>query len=558
VKLISAKVENFASYKELALEFNDLGLCLVNGPTGAGKSTLCDIVPWILFGKTAKNGTVDEVRPWSSEASTKGILIVALRGKTIAISRQRAPNDLYFSVDDGLDTRGKDLTDTQQLINNILGLDLDTYLSGAYYHEFSQSASFFTANAKTRRAITDQMVDLEFTNTLVANLADYKKLATDMAKSLETEIKIAKGSLDTGALENYKLKAKAWDAKKASDLADAEARCANFEENKEKAIKALIKAHNDQTEQMGSELVHLDLSIVPREKIEAALKEQKRLESLLTDEVCNVCGTKKDSSNRMVLIKQRHKLEMEIAENDKKIGQLDSAAKQYKKHVASLDKLVETEKNKENKYLELIQTLKSSKNPYNEMVEDLTNNLTKLRKDIESKTKDLSDIKNDLSDISILQDLSGELRSILISNAVSELESNTNRILETYFDGELRVQYTAQEADKLLVVIQKDGNECSYTQLSKGQRQLLKLSFGVSAMGIIANRYMSEFNTIFLDEALDGLDANLKVKAYGLLNELSMKYENVLVVEHSTELKALFDRQISVKLVNGESQIEKA
>jgi ABC-type lipoprotein export system ATPase subunit len=97
-------VTNFGSYKHLEFDFNSNGLTLISGPTGSGKSTLCDIVPWILFGRTSKGGAVDEVRSWDAEEATTGTLM--LHG--ISITRSRKPNDLTI---DG--RRGKDLNDTQ-------------------------------------------------------------------------------------------------------------------------------------------------------------------------------------------------------------------------------------------------------------------------------------------------------------------------------------------------------------------------------------------------------------------------------------------------------------
>jgi len=59
VKILSCVLENFASYERLEFDFSPQGLTLIEGPTGSGKSTLCDAIPWILFGRTAKDGALD-------------------------------------------------------------------------------------------------------------------------------------------------------------------------------------------------------------------------------------------------------------------------------------------------------------------------------------------------------------------------------------------------------------------------------------------------------------------------------------------------------------------
>ena len=105
------------------------------------------------------------------------------------------------------------------------------------------------------------------------------------------------------------------------------------------------------------------------------------------------------------------------------------------------------------------------------------------------------------------------------------------------------------------VSIQKDGNEASFTQLSKGQRQILKLAFGCAVMKGVSNHKGIHFDQIFFDEALDGLDETMKSRAFHLLEELSIDHESVFVVEHSESLKSMFSNSYKVSLDNGESNI---
>ena len=193
MRLISASLENFASYKTLDFDFTNKGLVLIQGPNGAGKSTLCDVIPWILFGRTAKNGPVDDILPWSGETPTKGTLRLEHNGQEITVSRCRKPNDLYINQD----TRGKDIPDTQRLINRLLGLDVDYFLSAAYFHEFSQTSTFFTTTPKVRRLISEQLVDLTLAKSLQTKVATEKKvinikvLEAD-ATTLESQTKFLK------------------------------------------------------------------------------------------------------------------------------------------------------------------------------------------------------------------------------------------------------------------------------------------------------------------------------------------------------------------------------
>src|SRR5258706_10723800 len=95
------------------------------------------------------------------------------------------------------------------------------------------------------------------------------------------------------------------------------------------------------------------------------------------------------------------------------------------------------------------------------------------------------------------------------------------------------------------------------TQLSKGQRQLLKLCFSVSVMQAVSNQHGISFKQLFFDESLDGLDENFKLKACTMLENLALDDTGVYLVEHSMSVKAMINNKYKVGLVNGSSQIEK-
>lgn len=189
MKVLSCSLQNFASYESLEFNFNDQGLCLIEGPTGSGKSTLCDAIPWVLFGRTAKGGTVNEVLSWPGDKLTSAELLLST-GETIYRSRgpKAGDNDCLILSLKGDPIRGKDLQDTQKLINNLLGFDYDLYLSAVYFHEFSQTAQFFTTTAKNRRAICEQIVDLSLAKRLQLATSESKKIISKEIDKIDNKI----------------------------------------------------------------------------------------------------------------------------------------------------------------------------------------------------------------------------------------------------------------------------------------------------------------------------------------------------------------------------------
>lgn len=497
MRIQSAKVRNFGSYKELDVDFTAQGLILIKGATGSGKSTLCDIIPWGLSGRTAKGGSVDEVIAWPGNEVTKVILYL----ENVTISRSRGlkakDNDLFFWPVDGIVTRGKDLQDTQKMINNLLQVDIDLYLAGAYFHEFSQTAQFFTATAKNRRLICEQIVDLRLATTLQPKVSDSKKAAAKASTDAFNKLVIQNNvllSLQQNQ-EYEKNRAKNWKSEQVAKITILETKYKAFEDNKVRNIKGLSMAYE------------IDL---------LANRTSKK---------CSGCGRPTD-------------------------GNPDYDNVYLKSQITAAKK-------SENPYLEQLAVAMDETSPFDGGIKNYTDQINTA----EAKIIDLADFQGKhlivAEDLELLENVLSEYRSVSIMNAINQIETKTNQLLTDHFDAEIKVILEVEGADKLEVRLLKDGNNCSFTQLSKGQRQLLKLCFAIALMQAVSNQSGVNFNQVFFDEATDGLDTEMKLKAYGMLETLSQQYESIFLVEHSEDLKAMANNSYRVELINGESHVEK-
>lgn len=476
MRVISCNLRNFASYKQLAFNFNNQGLCLIQGATGSGKSTLCDAIPWLAFGRTAKNGEVGEVLSWPGTSVTSGALHVEVKDAVYVIHRSRGPkakdNDLYYlevGVEDGI-RRGKDLLDTQKLINNILGMDIDLYLAGAYYHEFSQTAQFFTTTAKNRRTICEQVVDLTLAKNLHIKLsAAWKGLKFELGGINDKIIELEHSLQHLENTQKYESQ-----------------REAKWNSDHEKTIAYCVRNYD---------------------RFEADRKKT------ITNQ-CRECGT--------------------VLAEPKEV--MDTS---------------------ENPYLSRLAELEVEVNPFAQGTKDYSIEILGKQYALYDVKLELEKLTLGMDDIELLQQVTNDYRSASIANAISNIETHTNKLLSDHFDAEIRVAFTAEDADKLDVSIHKDGNRATYEQLSKGQRCMLKLAFSVSVMEAVQNHHGTHFNQLFFDEALSGMDEILKIKSLRLFETLAIEHESIFLIEHSEELKAMMDKKVTVELVNGNSQIEK-
>jgi DNA repair exonuclease SbcCD ATPase subunit len=535
LKILSCHLENFASYKQLDFEFDGQGLALIHGATGSGKSTLCDAIPWVLFGKTAKGGNADEVLSWNG-GQAKGFITLEINNKKYVIMRSRKPNDLYYCEDElyADAIRGKDLTDTQRIINNLLGITYELYLSGAYFHEFSQTAQFFTTTPKNRRTICEQITDLTLAKSIQDKAAIQVKEIT--AELVDVKVKITKLTVEITTLQEV--------------LSETERDLVNWYEFQDTQRSRLQKRRDSfdkaQSEKLNS--LHTSINSAYDSYIDPEIY-QKEIIGIQYDmpsetEKCITCGVPYNNIKRQELKDRITALEYKVYDSKKLLEK-----------IRDLESQIENLSNSENPFILELKKLEEQKSPSSAQIDSLKDQIS-MKSALLQKLKDQEDeLTLAEADLELLLEVIADFRGTVVKNTLIYLQDRTNELLSSYFDAEIKVELDIEDADKLEVSITKDGNQCAYTQLSKGQRQLLKLCFGVSVMKTIANHHAVRFEQIFLDEALDGLDENFKIKALRMLETIALDYGSVFLVEHSSEIKAAIDKKYRVELINGASQI---
>ncbi len=195
-------------------------------------------------------------------------------------------------------------------------------------------------------------------------------------------------------------------------------------------------------------------------------------------------------------------------------------------------------------------------NPFLKDIAELEATRTEQEKIVVSLKNTNKDYHTRISDMETLYTLSSQLRGVLLEKVVSQIQSGTNGYLNEYFDSELQVSFLLDGTDNLEVLVHKDGYQCTYKQLSKGQRQLLKLCFAISVQEAISNNSGTHFDNLWFDESLDGLSGDLKIKAYRLFEKLSESHASVMVIDHSEDLQNMFQNKIHVTLNGDISHIE--
>lgn len=502
MKVKSLHITNFGSYKDLEMDLEDSGPTLIHGATGSGKSTLCDIVPWVLFGITSKNGGVDEVRNWTQpDELTEGRLILDYSGVELVVTRRRGKsneNDLFWN-EGGTDVRGKNIQETQRLLDKRLGIDASTYLASAYYSEFSPVGGFFLANAKARRETLEKLVDLDLPSKISDRASNQKKLHKKTHQKEFQKFHTSCGKLDQleNSIGKNKIRSLAWEKEHTDKVKDLLDRANKHEQTKKVVLEKITNDINNIENHIGDFV-----------------------------STCPTCGEKN---------KNHTELTLELVKLNVEKNQLQNQKNPFQR--------------------ELISTQKAT-NPFAESVSEDFVLIDSLKKDLKQQKDNIDHLEHQILSYTQLQDLSSTLRGELLKSAIKSLESSTNQKLEEYFDAELRIELIPNDSDGLDVEVRKSGYKCFYTQLSKGQRCLLKLTFATSVMDMASNKAGIHFDQIFLDEALDGLDVSFKIKAFRLIEDLANRHSSVYLVDHSTELQSMFSTKILVELIGDSSVLE--
>ena len=564
MKIKKFRVENFGSYPVLEMDLDNAGLCLLYGPTGSGKSTIMDAICWCLYGVTAKDGNADDIRSWASQEPTTGSITVEARGNSYVINRVRgkqSQNDLEIQG-----VRGVNLVETQKFINERLGADAFTFIASAYFNEFSPTGSFFVAKAKDRRDLFETLANLTLPNTLADKLAERRSALKKKITGVSEDFIREKASVDhlTTTMKSMQNSESSWEYNHQLQITNLETESNKWEQERQKQV-TYYQAKSQGFEgykamrlkEMNAKLEEFNALVKPTAMYNDRLAMLREEIDKTQTENCTACGQSVSHDRKHLLetmeeIKhakwqnsvqeeRRNALVSEIAGVENEVNNYDDQAYLIMERINPLSLLIESEKEKTNPYADKAKSFKT----------DLQLACGRM---LAHQTL-LNALKADLSNLEHLQDMCPTLRAELLKMAINAIQEETNRYLEKYFDSELRVEFTL-DRDSLDVGVQKSSNACSYKQLSKGQRQLLKLSFALSVMAATANQSGVKFENLFFDEALDGLDETLKLKAFNLFEALSPGFSSVFLIDHAPAFQNMFSKKYRVESVADKSYVK--
>ncbi len=162
IKFKTLKLKNFRSYEKLELDnFNEMGLTLISGTNGTGKSTIRQAIEYLLIDATSENLPVDELPRDSGKDCRLECELEMSNGDEIRITKYR--NDtkmgnkiiLEINGDDSLTTSDRRIT--KKNVEKVLGLTPELLFSSTMFSQ--DSPSFVESTEKDRKDILYNFID---------------------------------------------------------------------------------------------------------------------------------------------------------------------------------------------------------------------------------------------------------------------------------------------------------------------------------------------------------------------------------------------------------------
>lgn len=190
--------DNFLSWENLDFEINQ-GITQIDGfnnddntPEGSGKSAVMNAICWGCFGKIPKDANIDEV---VKEGTTECSVRLQFDDFAIVRTRRSGRGELFMENEFGQVVKGKDAKETQELINDKLGLTFETFMQTVYFAQ-DYDKKFITSNQEDKGKILSEIQDLKIFDKARKEVQELEKLEKSKLQKLESEITLAKQSVN--------------------------------------------------------------------------------------------------------------------------------------------------------------------------------------------------------------------------------------------------------------------------------------------------------------------------------------------------------------------------
>lgn len=156
--------------------------------------------------------------------------------------------------------------------------------------------------------------------------------------------------------------------------------------------------------------------------------------------------------------------------------------------------------------------------------------------------------------------------ALLIEQALPEIESKANELLDRLSDGGMSVRFVTQAGYKdkkredlretLDIQISDGAGERAYELFSGGESFRVNFAIRLALSKVLAGRKGARLQTLVIDEGFGSQDAQGRQRLIEAINAVRGDFACVLIITHMDELKDAFPTRIEVEKVGGSSVVK--
>ena len=244
-------------------------------------------------------------------------------------------------------------------------------------------------------------------------------------------------------------------------------------------------------------------------------------------------------------------------------AELAQAQKTLQQNQANLPALTALEKDYydlQEKVNSLMQFLAARRNDVL-VLDNLKEQRTKLSTEKESLTAQIAQLK-------LLERAFGKdgIPALLIEQALPEIESDANEILDRLSDGNMSVKFETQREFKdkkrddrketLDILIRDNMGERDYELFSGGEAFRVNFAIRLALSRVLARRAGARLQTLVIVEGFGSQDAEGRQRLIEAINMVRGDFAKILVITHMEELKDAFSARIEVVKTERGSRVE--
>lgn len=194
--------------------------------------------------------------------------------------------------------------------------------------------------------------------------------------------------------------------------------------------------------------------------------------------------------------------------------------------------------------------------------------LAKLREKKELQKEEKEAITHQVAQLKTLERAFGKdgIPALLIEQALPEIESHANEILDRLSDGNMSVKFETQREFKdkkrddrketLDILIRDSMGERDYELFSGGEAFRINFAIRLALSRVLAHRAGARLQTLVIDEGFGSQDTEGRQRLIEAINLVRCDFSKVLVITHMEELKDAFPARIEVQKTDRGSRVE--